>query len=100
MKKDKKNEEIIDSYDYLTNAASTTDCTGLMPTPAYTEDQREAYDAIFHVIGNSNHMKRSAGMRRGACNEDVATQPRLAHESVKTDSFSKTTPLNPKNEED
>lgn len=48
MKKDKKNEEIIDSYDYLTNAASTTDCTGLMPTPAYTEEQRESYDAIFH----------------------------------------------------
>lgn len=53
MKKDKKNEEIIDSYDYLTNAASTTDCTGLMPTPAYTEEQRESYDAIYHVIGNS-----------------------------------------------
>lgn len=48
MNKDKKNEEIIDSYDYLTNAASTTDCTGLMPTPAYTEEQRESYDAIFH----------------------------------------------------
>ena len=48
MEKDKKNEEIIDAYDYLTNAASTTDCTGLMPTPALTEDAREAYDAIFH----------------------------------------------------
>lgn len=47
MKKDKKNEEIIDSYDYLTNAASTTDCTGLMPTPAYTKEQRESYDAIY-----------------------------------------------------
>ena len=48
MKKDKKNEEIIDSYDYLANAASTTDCTGLMPTPANTEAEREAYDALFH----------------------------------------------------
>ena len=48
MNKDRENEEIIDSYDYLTNAASTTDCTGLMPTPAYTEEQRESYDAIFH----------------------------------------------------
>lgn len=53
MKKDKKNEEIIDSYDYLTNAASSMDCTGLMPTPAYTPEQRESYDAIYHVIGNS-----------------------------------------------
>ena len=48
MKKDRKNEEIIDSYDYLANAASSTDCTGLMPTPAYTEAQRESYDAIYH----------------------------------------------------
>ncbi len=48
MKKDKKNQEIIDSYDYLANAASSTDCTGLMPTPAYTPEQREAYDAIYH----------------------------------------------------
>lgn len=53
MKKDKKNEEIIDSYDYLTNAASTTDCTGLMPTPAYTPEQRESYDAIFHFKATS-----------------------------------------------
>ena len=48
MKKDKRNEEIIDSYDYLTNAASSMDCTGLMPTPAYTPEQRESYDAIYH----------------------------------------------------
>ena len=48
MKKDKKNQEIIDSYDYLANAASTTDCTGLMPTLARTEEERESYDAIYH----------------------------------------------------
>lgn len=48
MKKDKKNQEIIDSYDYLANAASTMDCTGLMPTPAYSPEQRESYDAIYH----------------------------------------------------
>ena len=48
MKKQKTNQEIIDSYDYLTHAASTTDCTGLMPTPAKTESEREAYQAIYH----------------------------------------------------
>lgn len=48
MHPEKKNEEIIDSYDYLTNAASTTDCTGLMPTPASTPYEREAYESIFH----------------------------------------------------
>lgn len=99
MKKDKKNEEIIDSYDYLANAASTTDYTGLMPTPADTEAEREAYDAIFHVIENSNHIKSSAGRYRGASNEDVATQPRLARESVETDSFSKATPVLSENDE-
>ena len=61
MGKDRENEEIIDSYDYLTNAASTTDCTGLMPTPAYTEAQREAYDAIYHFkatpLDPENEMK-------------------------------------------
>lgn len=44
-------------------------------------------DFGFHVIGTSYHMKRSARMRRGACNEDVATQPHLAQESVPTDSL-------------
>ena len=53
MKKDKKNQEIIDSYDYLTNAASGMDCTGLMPTPAHTPEEREAYDAIYHITAHS-----------------------------------------------
>ncbi len=48
MNSDKKNQQIIDSYDYLTNAASTQDCTGLMPTPATTEAERESYQAIYH----------------------------------------------------
>ena len=48
MKKREHNRKIIDSYDYLSHAASTTDCTGLMPTPANTEDERESYEAIYH----------------------------------------------------
>ena len=31
MADNKKNQKIIDSYDYLANAASTQDCTGLIP---------------------------------------------------------------------
>lgn len=42
-----KNNKKIDSYDYLANAASTTDCTGLMPTPADTDDKRESYEEIY-----------------------------------------------------
>lgn len=43
-----KNKTIIDSYDYLSHAASSTDCTGLMPTPANTEEERDSYEAIYH----------------------------------------------------
>ncbi len=50
MNPDKTNQEIIDSYDYLTNSASTQDCTGLMPTPATTEAERESYQAIRHFM--------------------------------------------------
>ena len=48
MKEKKDNKKVIDSYDYLSHAASTTDCTGLMPTPASTESERESYEAIYH----------------------------------------------------
>ena len=43
--KEKKN---TDSYDYLAHAASTMDCTGLMPTPATSDAERESYEAIYH----------------------------------------------------
>ena len=49
MDKEKTNKEIIDSYDYLANASSATDYTGLMPTLADSEDKREAYDSIYHL---------------------------------------------------
>ena len=32
QKEMKKNQELIDHYDYLKNAASSTDCTGLIPS--------------------------------------------------------------------
>ena len=48
--KDKTELKIEDSYDYLTHSASSTDCTGLIPTPASTEAEREAYQAIYHYM--------------------------------------------------
>lgn len=48
MKIDKDNQEIIDSYDYLSTAASTTECTGLIPSLALSEQERESYETIFH----------------------------------------------------
>ena len=39
MRKDRKNQEIIDAYDYLSNAASSQDLTGLIPSaPSSAEE--------------------------------------------------------------
>ncbi len=47
MKKPLSNEEIIDSYDYLANAASTTDCTGLIPANPTSKAERESYEDVY-----------------------------------------------------
>lgn len=46
-KQKKTNEEIIDSYDYLSNAASTTDCTGLIPAGLNSKAELEAYESLY-----------------------------------------------------
>ena len=42
------NQEVTDSYDFLSNAASTQDCTGLIPSGPVTEDELESYEALYH----------------------------------------------------
>ena len=44
----KKNQKIIDSYDYLANAASTQDCTGLIPAAPTSKAELESYEDIYH----------------------------------------------------
>lgn len=46
QKEMKKNQELIDHYDYLKNAASSTDCTGLIPARR-TEDELDAYNDVY-----------------------------------------------------
>ena len=46
-KRKRSNEEIIDSYDYLANAASTTDCTGLIPSGPASESELDAYESLY-----------------------------------------------------
>ncbi|XCP86945.1 hypothetical protein ABXS75_09190 [Roseburia hominis] len=50
MNKNEKNENqrIIDSYDYLSNAASTWDCTGLIPFLPTTKGELENYEDVYH----------------------------------------------------
>lgn len=45
--KNQDNQQIIDSYDYLANAASTQDCTGLIPSAAKSQAELESYEEIY-----------------------------------------------------
>ena len=47
MEKEKSNKELIDNYDYMTNAASTMDATGLIPANPFP-DVVEMYEDVFH----------------------------------------------------
>ena len=42
------NKELIDSCDFLSNAASTQDCTGLIPSGPVNEEELESYEAVYH----------------------------------------------------
>ena len=44
----KVNQEIIDSFDYLSNAASTQDCTGLIPSAPQSKAELESYEEVYH----------------------------------------------------
>lgn len=60
MKKETEKKNFLDNYDFLANAASVNECTGLIPTPASTFAERESYDAIFHyreTPAEPNHEK-------------------------------------------
>ena len=46
-KRNEKNQELIDHYDYLKNAASSTDCTGLIPALPESEDELDAYNDVY-----------------------------------------------------
>ena len=47
QKEMKKNQELIDHYDYLKNAASSTDCTGLIPALPTSEEELESYQELY-----------------------------------------------------
>jgi len=52
-----KNQELIDDFNYLKNAASSTDCTGLIPSLPQSEEELEAYNDICQYLPPS--IKRS-----------------------------------------
>lgn len=56
-KSKKTNQEIIDSYDYLANAASKQDMTGLIPSEPVSAEELEAYEDLFHFLPPNAHVK-------------------------------------------
>lgn len=65
------NREIIDSYDYLGNAASTTDCTGLIPAAPQTSAELESYEELYAYC--PPHMKNHISSDTGT--EDPVSTP-------------------------
>lgn len=51
MKKEKKDQQtLIDSFDYLGKAASTMDCTGLIPSLPKDDYEVESYEALYPFL--------------------------------------------------
>ena len=48
--KDEKNQKTIDDYDYLSNAASMQDCTGLIPSEPISIEELESYEDLYHFL--------------------------------------------------
>lgn len=44
------NREIIDSYDYLSGAASSQDCTGLIPSAPLNDAELDSYEEIYPFL--------------------------------------------------
>ena len=67
MSDPKTNQKIIDDFDYLSNAASSTDCTGLIPSLPTTEAELESYNDVYQYrppkIPQSTDKKKEAKMQ-------------------------------------
>ena len=45
-----ENQKTIDSFDYLQNAASVNDCTGLIPSLPTSEEELESYLDVYEYL--------------------------------------------------
>ena len=57
------NQKNTDSYDYLSNSASTQDSTGLIPSAPQSKAELESYEDVYHyqppVIKSTHHRKKA-----------------------------------------
>lgn len=66
MKKDKENQRIIDAYDYLSNAASSQDLTGLIPSAPASTAELESYADVYQFLppdGDASTIQPDASSR-------------------------------------
>ena len=45
---DSENKSVIDTYDYLGNSCSATDCTGLIPSAPKNKAEQDSYEELYH----------------------------------------------------
>lgn len=50
MTDSKKNQTLIDNYDYLTKAASSGDCTGLIPSLPQSKAELDSYSELYQYL--------------------------------------------------
>lgn len=56
------NQELIDSYDYLASAASSQDCTGLIPSAPLTDAELDSYEELYPFlppVPNTNSFQKT-----------------------------------------
>lgn len=53
------NQELIDSYDYLTGAASSQDCTGLIPSAPLNEAELDSYEELYPFLPTVPHISKA-----------------------------------------
>lgn len=52
------NQELIDSYDYLTGAASSQDCTGLIPSAPLNDAELDSYEELYPFLPSVPHISQ------------------------------------------
>lgn len=57
MRTPRTNQDIIDSYDYLSNAASAQDMTGLIPSEPVSVEELESYEDLYHFLPPTGQVK-------------------------------------------
>lgn len=50
MSERKENQKIIDDFDYLSNAASSGDCTGLIPSLPQNKAELDSYSELYDYL--------------------------------------------------